>query len=66
MTTTANTTYQATQSSLAALGLALSLTLVTLLSLDHLATAQHAGTVLARAAAAQQAQASGAGSNARI
>ena len=68
MTVAANTTaniHQTIQSSLAALGLALSLTLVTLLSLDHLATEQHAGTVLARTAAAQQAQASAAGSGAR-
>lgn len=65
MTTTANI-LPSTPSSLAALGLAVSLTLVTLLSLDHLATAQHAGTVLARAAAAQQAQASAAGSSARV
>lgn len=64
--TTAATSLPSTPSSLAALGLAVSLTLVTLLSLDHLATAQHAGTVLARAAAAQQAQASAAGSSARI
>ena len=52
-TANSNTSRQTTQSSLAALGLAMSLTLVTLLSLDHLATAQHA-------------QASGAGSSARI
>ena len=68
MTTITNTAAarQTTQSSLAALGLALSLTLVTLLSLDHLATEQHAGTMLARAAAAQQAQASATGSSTRI
>jgi len=43
-----------------ALGLALLATLVTLGSLDHLATEQHAATALATAAAAQQAQASAA------
>lgn len=43
-----------------ALGLALMVTLATLGSLNHLATEQHAATVLARAAAAQQAQASAA------
>ena len=41
----------------AALGLALLTTLATLGSLDRLATAQHAATVLAKAAATQQAQA---------
>ncbi len=41
----------------AALGLALSMTLVALGSLNHLATEQHAATMLAKAAAAQQAQA---------
>ena len=44
----------------AALGLALGMTLVALGSLNHLATEQHAATVLAKAAAAQQAQASAA------
>ena len=40
-----------------ALGLALLITLTTLGGMDRLATAQHAATVLARAAAMQQAQA---------
>lgn len=44
----------------ASLGLALCMTLVALGSLNHLATAQHAATMLAKAAAAQQAQASAA------
>lgn len=38
----------------AAIGLATCMTLVALVSLNHLATEQHAATVLAKAAAAQQ------------
>ncbi len=56
-TTTANTANTIAQQA-AALGLALCMTLVALGSLNHLATAQHAASVLAKAAAAQQAQAS--------
>lgn len=43
-----------------ALGLALMITLVTMGGLNHLATEQHAATVMAKAAAGQQAQASAA------
>ena len=42
---------------LAAAGLSLCMTLAALGSVDHLANSQHATTVLAKAAAAQQAQA---------
>jgi hypothetical protein len=48
-----------------ALGLALLTTLATLGSLDHLAVEQHAATVLAKAAASQQAQASAKPASAR-
>lgn len=44
----------------AALSLALGMTLVSLASLNHLATEQHAATVLAKAAATQQNQAANA------
>jgi hypothetical protein len=48
-----------------ALALALGMTLVALGSLNHLATEEHAATVLAKAAAAQQAQASAAAAGRR-
>ncbi len=59
MTTTARSTAQfasQTVQTVSALGLALLVTLATLGGMDHLATAQHAATVLARATAVQQAQ----------
>jgi hypothetical protein len=48
-----------------ALGLALLTTIATLGSLDHLAVEQHAATVLAKAAASQQTQASAKPASAR-
>ncbi|MES2718098.1 MAG: hypothetical protein V4795_20185 [Pseudomonadota bacterium] len=54
------TTFARIARTTAALGLALCMTVVALGSLNHLATEQHAATVLAKAAAAQQAQASAA------
>ena len=60
MTTSLDTRFAAIARTATALGLALGLTLVALGSLNHLATEQHAATVLAKAAAAQQAQASAA------
>jgi hypothetical protein len=60
MTTTARRTAlitRQTAQTVSALGLALLLTLATLGSLNHLATAQHGAFVLARAAAVQQTQA---------
>lgn len=57
-----NTTrLQATQTAAAALGLALSITVATLMGLNHLASNQAANQLLARASAVQQAQASAAG-----
>lgn len=55
-----NTTTATFTTRTATLGLALMITLATLGSLNHLATEQHAATVMAKAAAAQQAQASAA------
>lgn len=57
MTTTFTARSTRTAHALAAAGLSLCMTLAALGSVDHLAQSQHAATVLAKAAAAQQAQA---------
>lgn len=57
MTTTDTARRTRIAHTLAAAGLSLCMTLAALGGVDHLAQSQHAATVLAKAAAAQQAQA---------